>query len=77
MIQIDNVLIEVKVDRVVLSSSDLERLVNILVEMQEMNIALIHNVKIANQRGNIVVKGINRQWHVLKMLLDDIESCII
>ena len=77
MIQIDNFLIEVKVDRILISSSSIENLENLLVEMQEMNISTIHNVEICKQRGNIIIKNINRNWHSLKMLIDDIESCII
>lgn len=76
MITIDNVLIEIKVDRLLVSSSS-ESLDFLLVEMQEMGLTYIHNVEIYKQRGNIVVKGINRNWHALKLLLDDIESCII
>lgn len=76
MITIDNVLIEVKVDRLLVSSSS-ESLDHILTEMQEMNIAIIHNVEIVKQLDIIVVKNVNRNWHILKLLIDDIESCII
>ena len=76
MITIDNVLIEVKVDRLLVSSSS-ESLDHILAEMQKMNIAIIHNVEIVKQRDIIVVKNVNCNWHILKLLIDDIESCII
>lgn len=77
MITIDSFLIEIKVDRILISCSSSERLDELLVEMQEMGLTYIHNVEIYKQRGNIVVKGVNRQWHILKLLIDDIESCII
>lgn len=77
MIIIDSFLIEIKVDRILISCSSSLSLDELLAEMQEMNVGLIHNVEIVKQRGNIVVKSINRNWHILKMLIDDIESCII
>lgn len=77
MITIDSFLIEIKVDRILISCSSSLSLDELLAEMQEMNVGLIHNVEIVKQRNNIIIKSINRNWHLLKILLDDIENCII